>query len=196
MTSQQIQHTWRKLQKSILKVNIHQSHLYNSSTNIFGHTINRICVFVAHNAVQHVLIIWVTWRVSHKRQELLTIVEHPGFFSCVRVAHLFSLRVLSYYVFLRCDVRYDFGIKPIFGSSLPPVVCRRAHVIFTLFVCVRIVVSNTYCIVCVVFSFFVVCCQFFWIFHLLLPLWYSLTFIWWQSDEDLDPLMLHAQKLI
>jgi hypothetical protein len=27
-------------------------------------------------------------------------------------------------------------IKTMFGSSLPPVVCRRARVLFTLFVCV------------------------------------------------------------
>ena len=33
-----------------------------------------------------------------------------------------------------CDVHYDFRIKTMFGSSLPPVVCRRAHIIFTLFV--------------------------------------------------------------
>ena len=33
-----------------------------------------------------------------------------------------------------------------FGSSLSPVVCGRAYVFFTLFcVCLRIVVSNTYC---------------------------------------------------
>ena len=31
-----------------------------------------------------------------------------------------------------CDVRYDFRIKTIFGLSLPPVVCRRGHVLFTL----------------------------------------------------------------
>jgi len=38
-----------------------------------------------------------------------------------------------------CDVRCDFRIKTMFGSSLPPVVSRRAHVLFTLFVfaCVR-----------------------------------------------------------
>jgi hypothetical protein len=30
-------------------------------------------------------------------------------------------------------VRYDFRIKTMFGSSLPLVVCRRAHVLFTLF---------------------------------------------------------------
>jgi hypothetical protein len=46
-----------------------------------------------------------------------------------------------YCVFLRsefCDVIYDFSIQTIFGSSLPPVVCMRVHVLFTLcvFVCV------------------------------------------------------------
>jgi hypothetical protein len=36
-----------------------------------------------------------------------------------------------------------------FGLSLPPVVCRRDHVILTLFICVclRIVVSKTYFVV-------------------------------------------------
>jgi type IV secretory pathway TrbL component len=28
-----------------------------------------------------------------------------------------------------CDVRYEFRIKTMFGSSLCPVVCRRAHVL-------------------------------------------------------------------
>jgi len=34
-----------------------------------------------------------------------------------------------------------------FGSSLPTVVCRRAHVLFTLYMCAcfGIVASNTYC---------------------------------------------------
>ena len=64
-----------------------------------------------------------------------------------------------------CDVCYYFRIKTMFGSYLPPVVCRRAHVLltmfgsclppvdcrrahvlFTLFVFVYIVVSNTYCV--------------------------------------------------
>ena len=42
-----------------------------------------------------------------------------------------------------CDVRYDFCRKTMFWSSLPPVVCRRPHVLFTLFV----FVCNTYCVV-------------------------------------------------
>jgi hypothetical protein len=35
------------------------------------------------------------------------------------------------------------------GSSLPPVVCRRTHVLFTYVICVclRTVLSNTYCFV-------------------------------------------------
>jgi hypothetical protein len=32
------------------------------------------------------------------------------------------------------DVRYDFRMKTMFGSFLPPVVCMRAHVLFALFV--------------------------------------------------------------
>ena len=33
-----------------------------------------------------------------------------------------------------CNVRYDFGIKTMFGSSLPPVGCRRVHFLFMLVV--------------------------------------------------------------
>ena len=33
-----------------------------------------------------------------------------------------------------CDVRYDFRTKMMFGLSLSQVVCRNAHVLFTLFV--------------------------------------------------------------
>jgi hypothetical protein len=34
----------------------------------------------------------------------------------------------------RVDVRYDFRMKIMFGSSLPPVVCRSTRVLYTLFV--------------------------------------------------------------
>jgi len=49
----------------------------------------------------------------------------------------YVLCVLSYvltFLVHCCDVRYDFRIKTMFGSSLPPVVCRRADVLFMLFV--------------------------------------------------------------
>jgi hypothetical protein len=56
---------------------------------------------------------------------------------CVILLCVFTFRVLC------CDVR----IKTMFDSSLPPVVCRRVHVLFTLIVFVCAVVSNTYCVV-------------------------------------------------
>ena len=37
-----------------------------------------------------------------------------------------------------CDVSYNSHIKMMFGSSLSSVVCRRVHVLFTLFVSVCI----------------------------------------------------------
>ena len=90
---------------------------------------------------------------------------NPRFFLCF-------LFVLSYYVcvftfWIPCyEVRYDFRIM--FVSSLFPVVCRRAHVLFTLFVH-----SDVLHILCCVF--FVVCTQFLWIVHLWLALLCSLT---------------------
>jgi hypothetical protein len=79
-----------------------------------------------------------------------------------------------------CDVCYDFHLKMMFGSSLPPVVCRRAHVLFMLFVFVcHSGVQHILC--CVFVMFFLVlctlCCQFLWIVHFWLPLRYSLMFI-------------------
>jgi len=48
------------------------------------------------------------------------------------------LSVLFYYVsvFLVscCAVCYAFHLKTMFGSSLHPVICRRANVLFMLFV--------------------------------------------------------------
>jgi hypothetical protein len=39
-----------------------------------------------------------------------------------------------------CDVSYDFSIKMMFGSSLPLVICKRAHVLFAVFVFVFVCV--------------------------------------------------------
>jgi len=72
---------------------------------------------------------------------------------------------------LWCLLRFPH--KTMFGSSLPAVVCRRTHVLFTYSG-----VRHIMC--CVVFLF---CfsssssCQFHWIVHFWLPLQYSLTFI-------------------
>ena len=99
----------------------------------------------------------------------------PGFFggSVLLIFLVFCvvlLRVFTFWVSC-CDVRYDYRIK-----TMLIVLCGRARVIYVICVCLRIVVSNTYCVV----FFFVLCtlcCQFLWIILFRLSLRYSLTFI-------------------
>jgi hypothetical protein len=82
-------------------------------------------VFVAHSVVQHVLTIWVTWRVSYMKQELLTLREHLSCFGGVRIAHLFRFFALLYVswcsefrvvmsviisTYKRCSVRFYFQL--------------------------------------------------------------------------------------
>ena len=46
------------------------------------------------------------------------------------------------------NVRYNFRIKTMFGWSLSPVVCKEGScLIYVIIVCLRIVVSKTYCVV-------------------------------------------------
>ena len=77
----------------------------------------------------------------------------PGFFGGFRVAHLlrFFCVVLLYVFTIRvpcCDVCYDFHMETMLDSSLPPVVYRRARVLFASYLYASvIVVSNTYCVV-------------------------------------------------
>ena len=74
------------------------------------------------------------------KQELLILREHPSSPRVILVG--FVLLILAFCVVLLCvftfcvsfcDVCYDFRIKTMLGSSLPPVVCRRAHVLFVRF---------------------------------------------------------------
>jgi hypothetical protein len=69
---------------------------------------------------------------NHGSNILVGSVKLIFLFFCVVVLCVFTFWVPC------CDVRYDFHIKTIFGSSLPPFVWRRAHVLFTLFVFVCI----------------------------------------------------------
>ena len=68
-------------------------------------------------------------------------------YKCLLEANLDSIVCVFTFWVPCCNVRYDFRIKTIFGSSLPPVVSRKAHVYLRYLCCLRIVVSNTYCVV-------------------------------------------------
>ena len=56
-----------------------------------------------------------------------------------------------------CGVRYAFHIKPMFGSSLPPVVCRSAHII--VFLCIFAYSDVQHFVLSNVFTFLVPCCD-------------------------------------
>jgi len=108
--------------------------------------------------VQHVLIIWITWWMFYKRQEQLTFHEHlsllPPLIVWVRVAHLFSflccpimcLYVLSFVLW--CPLRFPHTNDVRF-FYLQLFVCLT----YVICICLRIVVSNTYCVV------FLLCCS-------------------------------------
>ena len=92
--------------------------------------------------------IWIARRVSYKKQEVLTLREHLSSDRCFFFffGEFVLLIILIFCVVLLCvftfwvpcrDVRYEFCIKTRFGSSLPPVGYRKAHVLFTLFVFVH-----------------------------------------------------------
>ena len=49
--------------------------------------------------------------------------------------------------------RYAFRIITMFGSSLSPIVCMRAHVLFTLFVFVCVEWCQTHIVLCFCFVF-------------------------------------------
>ena len=76
------------------------------------------------------------------------------------------------------------------GSSLSPVVCRRAHVLFTLCVCVLCLlahggVQHMLCCVFVLFFFvlYTLCCQLLWIVHFWFLIRYSLTFNYYATGR-------------
>ena len=83
-----------------------------------------------------------------------------------------------------CDVRYDFRIKTMFGPSLPPVVCRRVHVLFTktcTYLCLFTHSGVQHILCCVFVCFYLSCASnvasISGLSIFLFPLRYSLTFI-------------------
>ena len=75
-------------------------------------------------------------------------------------------------------VRYDFRMKTMFGSSLPQVVYRRSHVLFTFCVLACVWWCPTNVVFCFSFVFLRLCCQFFLIVLSWLTLRYYLTFMY------------------
>jgi hypothetical protein len=76
------------------------------------------------------------YKTLHRKRKIKQLKQSPdkwrNSWHCT-VFYVVLLCVFKFWVPC-CDVRYDFRLKTIIGSSLPPVVCRRFHVLFKLFV--------------------------------------------------------------
>ena len=93
--------------------------------------------------------IWVTRRVSYKKQQLHTFREDlssPG----LVMGPVLPIFFLVFCVLLLCvltflvpcyNVRYDIRIKTLLDLSLPPIICKRVHVL--LFFCIYC--CSTFC---------------------------------------------------
>jgi hypothetical protein len=105
----------------------------------------------------------------------------PGCYEIPIKRHRYNEAIFTFWVPC-CAVRFDFHIKTMFGLSLPPFVCRRAHMSYLRYVCLFAYcgVQNILRCVFVLFVFVLcaLCFRFLWIVHFWLSLRYSLTFIY------------------
>ena len=99
----------------------------------------------------------------------ISMVSHMFFFLC---SPIMCLYVLSFFV-LWCPLRFlhKNDIWFVFTSSC---LQKGLRLIYAIYVCFSIVVSNTYCHI--VYLMCTLCSQCLWIVHFWLPLRYSLTF--------------------
>jgi hypothetical protein len=104
--------------------------------------INQFCVSISHQNVScqdfyGLDSIEEAWTAYHLRAPEFTLSFLV--MSVLLISLAFCVVLLCVFTFwVPCwNVRCDFCIKTIFGSSLPPVVCRRVHTLFALvvFVC-------------------------------------------------------------
>jgi hypothetical protein len=73
------------------------------------------------------------------------------------------LCVFTFWVVLWCPLRFPHN-NDMFGSPLTPIVCWRAHVLYTLFVLMCVEWCTTHIVLCFCLVFLRLCCQFLWIF--------------------------------
>ena len=100
---------------------------------------------------------------------------HPLFFVLVESVFLiffvFCAVLLCVFIFWVpcCDVRYDFRMKTMVSSSLPPVACRRAHVFYHVMLFVFVCVWWSQHILGCVFVLFLFCFCFLRLVYPMLP---------------------------
>ena len=146
--------------------------------------------FLYHGQGQHFnrtwLYIWVTcgcliW--SRNCFPFASTWVHPFFVGSVLLILLvFCIVLLCVFTFwvLCCD----FRIKTMFGSSLLPVVCRRAHFLFTIFVFAHSSVQHMLCVcfVCLLLVYHMLPVSFSELSCLIAPSVFSS--VYWKSRSD------------
>ena len=105
--------------------------------------------------------------MSYKKQELLTLREHLSSSPVFSVGSVLLIFLDLCVVLLRSEFRIVMSIT-ISGSFLPPVICKKALVLFTVLVCILVCFSSS-CVPYVASSSGLS--------FVSLPLRYSLTFI-------------------
>ena len=118
---------------------------------------------------------------SYKKQELFTLrdpLSSPRFLVW-SVLLIFLALCVIYYVFLRSEFRVVMSVT-MFGSSLPPVVCRLVSYLryLCLFADNGVLHMLWYVFVLFVFDLCTLCCQFLRIVHFDCPSVFSITFIY------------------
>ena len=96
-----------------------------STSSLYTWYIRNVMFFLLVFCIRNVML-----KITSKVLRSPPWLGEPLRYTCVTHDHGYVFTVWVPY----CDVRYDFRIITIFGSSLLPVVCRGTHVLFTLFV--------------------------------------------------------------
>ena len=103
------------------------------------------------NKSWYLLLYYWAWWVTFKKH----LVSPPSFWCdpCCSPFLVFCVVLLCVFAFWVpcCDARCDFCMETMFGSSLPPVVCRKAHVLFMLLVFVCTQWCLTHIVLCLCF---------------------------------------------
>jgi hypothetical protein len=109
------------------------------------------------------VVIWVTCLIrSRNCLPFASTWVHSRSFGEVRAAHLLILCCPIMCLHVRCSMLWC-PHKTMFCLSLPPVVCMRVHVLFTLFVFICIQWCPTHIVLWFFSVLCTLCCQFLWI---------------------------------
>jgi hypothetical protein len=117
-----------------------------NKNNVFHSTPNKIADMLHYGSMSPFVCQYSQWFEWNNVSPNGLILLNSWSWSMLLIFLVFCVVLLCVFTFWVpwCDVCYDICIQTMFGSSLPPVVCKSVHVLLTWFVFVW---SSTYCVV-------------------------------------------------